>query len=92
VPASTEAGLKKSGDCLELVRRRANRASELPRVPDILSLEASAMKTHALELYWQVADLVQKGQTDQARNLAVTIPIDHLRGLALLLANYSRRL
>jgi hypothetical protein len=35
---------------------------------------------------------VQKGQTDQARELAVTIPIDHLRSLALLLVNYSRRL
>jgi hypothetical protein len=46
----------------------------------------------ALETYRQVADLVQKGQTDLARDLAVTIPIDHLRGFALLLVNYSRRL
>jgi hypothetical protein len=43
-------------------------------------------------MYLLVADLVQKGQTDQARQLAVTIPVDHLRGLALLLVNYSRRL
>jgi hypothetical protein len=46
----------------------------------------------ALETYRQVADLVQQGRTEQARQLAVTIPIDHLRGLALLLVNYSRRL
>jgi hypothetical protein len=46
----------------------------------------------ALQTYRQVADLVQKGQDGRARELAVTIPIDHLRGLALLLANYSRRL
>jgi hypothetical protein len=46
----------------------------------------------ALQTYLLVADLVQKGQTEQARELAVTIPIDHLRGLALLLVNYSRRL
>jgi hypothetical protein len=51
-----------------------------------------AMNEEALAAYWQVADLVQQGQMDQARLLAVTIPIDHLRGLALLLANYSRRL
>jgi hypothetical protein len=48
--------------------------------------------TLALAAYRQVADLVQHGQTEQARQLAVTIPIDHLRGLALLLVNYSRRL
>jgi len=46
----------------------------------------------ALQTYHQVAELVQKGQNDRARELAVTIPIDHLRGLALLLVNYSRRL
>jgi hypothetical protein len=46
----------------------------------------------ALQTYRQVADLVQKGQLDLARELAVTISIDHLRGLALLLVNYSRRL
>jgi hypothetical protein len=45
-----------------------------------------------LQTYRQVADLVQRGQADRARELAVTIPVDHLRGLALLLANYSRRL
>jgi len=46
----------------------------------------------ALATYRQVADLVQRGQSEQARELALTIPVDHLRGLALLLANYSRRL
>jgi hypothetical protein len=46
----------------------------------------------AFRTYWQVADLVQKGQHDRARQLALTIPVDHLRGLALLLANDSRRL
>jgi hypothetical protein len=46
----------------------------------------------ALETYRQVATLVQLGQLGQARELALTIPVDHLRGLALLLANYSRRL
>jgi hypothetical protein len=50
------------------------------------------MSAIALQTYTQVADLVQQGRTDDARRLAVTIPIDHLRGLALLLANYSRRL
>jgi hypothetical protein len=46
----------------------------------------------ALQTYRQVADLVQKGQEGRARELAVTIPLDYLRGMALLLANYSRRL
>lgn len=46
----------------------------------------------ALHTYWQVADLVQRGQEDRARALALTIGVDHLRGLALLLANDSRRL
>jgi hypothetical protein len=46
----------------------------------------------ALETYQQVAELVQRGDIDQARRLAVTIPVDHLRGLALLLVNDSRRL
>jgi hypothetical protein len=46
----------------------------------------------AFRTYRQVADLVQKGQEDRARQLAVTIPVDHLRGLALLLVNDSRRL
>lgn len=50
------------------------------------------MNEIALQTYQLVADLVQKGQTDRARELAVTIPVDHLRGLALLLVNYSRRL
>jgi hypothetical protein len=46
----------------------------------------------ALQVYHEVADLVQKGQGQRARELAMTITIDHLRGVALLLANYSRRL
>ncbi len=50
------------------------------------------MNPSALQTYLQVADLVQKGQLDQARELAVRIPVDYLRGMALLLANYSRKL
>ncbi len=46
----------------------------------------------AFQTYWKVVDLVQQGRSQQARELAVAIPIDHLRGMALLLANYSRRL
>jgi hypothetical protein len=61
-------------------------------VPDIIHPEGNAMNESALQTYRQVADLVQKGQLDQARGLAATIPVDHLRGLALLLVNCSRRL
>ena len=50
------------------------------------------MNELAVQTYWEVADLMQKGRCQQARELAVAIPIDHLRGLALLLVNYSRRL
>jgi hypothetical protein len=50
------------------------------------------MTNVALAAYWQVAGLVQQGRTEQARALAVTITVDHLRGLALLLVNDSRRL
>jgi hypothetical protein len=50
------------------------------------------MNKIAFQTYSEVADLVQRGQIDQARALALTIPLDYLRGLALLLANYSRRL
>jgi hypothetical protein len=50
------------------------------------------MKEDALRTYWEVADLMQKGRWEQARELAVAIPIDHLRGLALLLVNFSRKL
>lgn len=50
------------------------------------------MNEIAAQTYRRVADLVQQGQTSQARVLALSIPIDHLRGRALLLANYSRRL
>jgi hypothetical protein len=50
------------------------------------------MNHTALTAYRQVANLVQQGRTEQARALAVTIPVDHLRGLALLLVNDSRRL
>ncbi len=46
----------------------------------------------AVQTYRRVADLVQQGHSDQARELAVRIPIDHLRGRALLLANFSRKL
>jgi hypothetical protein len=46
----------------------------------------------AFRTYWEVAELVQKGEDDRARQLALTISIDHLRGMALLLANDSRRL
>jgi hypothetical protein len=48
------------------------------------------MSKIALETYSRVANLVQQGETDEARALAITIPIDHLRGLALLLVNWSR--
>ena len=50
------------------------------------------MNEIAFHDYWEVADLMQKGRCQQARELALAIPIDHLRGLALLLVNYSRRL
>jgi len=50
------------------------------------------MNTMALQIYTEVASLVQQGQTERAQALAVTIPVDHLRGLALLLANFSRRM
>ncbi len=50
------------------------------------------MNQSALQDYLKVANLVQKGQLEQARELAVRIPVDHLRGMALLLANYSRKL
>jgi hypothetical protein len=46
----------------------------------------------AIQTYRRVAELVQRGQTDQARELALNIPIDHLRHRALLLANFSRKL
>jgi hypothetical protein len=54
--------------------------------------EADDMIQRALGMYIQVAILVQQGQISQALELAVTISVDHLRGRALLLANYSRRL
>jgi hypothetical protein len=50
------------------------------------------MTMSALEIYRQIAGLVQQGEIHRARELAVTIRVDHLRGLALLLVNYSRRL
>jgi hypothetical protein len=55
-------------------------------------LEECRMVELAFQTYWKVVDLVQQGRSQQARELAVAIPIDHLRGMALLLANYSRRL
>jgi hypothetical protein len=42
--------------------------------------------------YWEVADLMQKGRCQQARELALAIRMDDLRGLALMLVNDSRRL
>ena len=50
------------------------------------------MSEVALKTYWEVADLIQQGRSQCARQLALAIPIDHLRGLALLLVNYSRKL
>lgn len=50
------------------------------------------MTESAFQAYWEVADLVQKGRCQQAREIALSIPVDHLRGLALLLVNYSRPL
>jgi len=41
--------------------------------------EVGAMNKIALQIYFKVADLVQKGQTEQARELAVKIPLDYLR-------------
>jgi hypothetical protein len=43
-----------------------------------------------LQSYRRVSDLVQQGLADQARELALSIPVDHLRCRALLLANDSR--
>ena len=52
--------------------------------------------SHATESYLQsyrrVSDLVQQGLADQAREVALGIPVDHLRCRALLLANDSREL
>ena len=62
------------------------------RCQDIFHPEADDMKQRSFETYMQVAILVQQGQISRALELAVTIPVDHLRGRALLLANYSRRL
>jgi hypothetical protein len=50
------------------------------------------MRAIACRTYAEVADLVQLGEIGRARALALTIQIDYLRGKALLLANYSRRL
>jgi hypothetical protein len=50
------------------------------------------MNEIAFQTYWEVADLMQKGRCQQARELAVAIPIEYLRGLALLLVNCSRKL
>jgi hypothetical protein len=55
-------------------------------------LGARGLNEIAFHAYWEVADLMQKGRCQQAMELALAIPIDHLRGLALLLVNYSRRL
>jgi hypothetical protein len=53
---------------------------------------SGAANETALAAYRKVAALVQQGRTDQARELAAAIPVDYLRGMALLLVNDSRRL
>jgi hypothetical protein len=55
-------------------------------------LETCGTNEIGFQSYWEVADLMQKGRSQQARELALTIPMDHLRSLALLLVNNSRRL
>ena len=45
-----------------------------------------------IQAYRRVFDLVQRGRAEQAREIAVAIPVDHLRCRALLLANDSRQL
>ena len=45
-----------------------------------------------LQAYLRVSDLVQQGDAQRARELALAIPVDHLRCRALLLANDSREL
>src|SRR6516225_12123158 len=72
--------------------RGTRRGSRLSRCQDNLHRKADDMKQRAHWTYMQVAILVQQGQIGQALELAVTISVDHLRGRALLLANYSRRL
>jgi hypothetical protein len=76
--------------CLKLSRRFRKALAESPWSPSISHPEVHRMT--AQETYRQVADLVQQGAIHQARVLAVTIPVDHLRGLALLLVNFSRKL
>jgi len=55
-------------------------------------LETGGANEIGFQCYWEVADLMQKGRSQQARELALAIPMDHLRSLALLLVNNSRRL
>ncbi len=50
------------------------------------------MAAAATDTYWEVANLVQQGRTEDARKLATSIQTPHVRGLALLLVNDSRRL
>jgi hypothetical protein len=64
----------------------------LSRILHAEGSQANGGGTSALQTYGQVAALVQQGQLVRARELALTIPIDHLRVRALLLANCSRRL
>jgi hypothetical protein len=82
---------RKPPDCLKFAWPPAAPSGKIGSINPAFLPEACAMKI-ALQTYQQVADLVQRGEIDQARRLAVTIPIDHLRGLALLLVNDSRRL
>jgi hypothetical protein len=55
-------------------------------------MSPGSMSDTALDTYWKVADLVQKGKNEEARALALEIPFAFLRGLALFLVNHSQRL
>jgi hypothetical protein len=70
----------------------SNERGSLTHAAPTFHLGACDKSETAFRTYWEVADLVQKGMCRQAMKLALAIPIDHLRGLALLLVNYSRRL
>jgi hypothetical protein len=62
----------------------------MPNAAEVGLAENGGGDTSALKTCRQVATLVQQGQLLQARELALTIPVDHLRGRALLLATCSR--
>jgi len=46
----------------------------------------------SVQAYRRVLELVNQGQSDQAREIAAAISVDHLRCRALLQANDSRQL